>query len=150
MQNPYFQALPDATRMELGRAAFETYLNYEPSFAWTGTWDNLTPQMKLRWMAIVESVMNALQGLEEHVTTHMELFNQAHRVFDEAVQRFEAINPADTDHNNYQLLEWLRSANAEILNARLLMNRADIATGNIGDIGEDTARVVLPNVRIAE
>jgi hypothetical protein len=149
LSNDYFQSLPDETKAALGKVAFDTYLHFDPPFAWTGKWEDVTPAMKTRWLAIVEAVMNALQ-VQEYVPSHMELFNQARRVLDESIERFEAIRPEDHSFNNYQWLETLRSANAEIINARLLMNRADIATGHIGTGDEDTANVRIPNVRTPE
>lgn len=137
--------------MALGKAAFDTYLYHEPSFAWTGKWSDVSPAMQGRWLAVVEAVMNELQQLEEHVTTRMQLFNEAHQVLDDSVRRFEAIRLEDAGFNNYQALEWLRSAHAEIINARLLMNRADIAAGNVQHEGdESTLPVSIPNVRKSE
>lgn len=151
MQNNYFQVLPEHVQQALGKAAFDTFIHHVPAFPFTGKWEDVQPDMKARWLAVVESIMNELMGLEEHVTTRMDLFNQAHQVLDDSVRRFEAIRPDDAGFNNYQLLEWLRSAHAEIINARLLMNRADIAAGNHQDTGEEsTLPVNIPNVRKSE
>lgn len=149
--NNYFQVLPNETKLALGKSAFDTFVNFSPEFVWKGRWQDLNPETQSRWLAIVESIMNQLQDLEEYVTTKMQLFNEASRVLDESVQRFESIRADDTSYNNYQLLEWLRSAHAEIINARLLMNRADIAAGNHKDEGDDdTMNVIIPNVSPSE
>lgn len=151
MQNNYFRVLPSDVQQALGKAAFTAYINHPPSFQFSGQWESMKPEMQTRWLAIVEAVMNQLMGLEEHVTTRMEIFNLAHTTLDEAIRRFEAIRPEDTHLNNYQLLEWLRSANAEVINARLLMNRADIEAGHHQDSGdESTVRVTIPNTRLSE
>lgn len=149
--NNYFQVLPKEVQQALGKAAYDTFLHFNPPFAFTGKWEDVKPDMKARWLAVVEAIFNELQGLEEHVTTRMELFDVAHSVLDEAIKRFEAIRPEDTHLNNYQLLEWLRSAFAEVTNARLLMLRADIAAGNVQHEGdESTLPVNIPNVRLSE
>lgn len=151
MENSYFRVLPRDIQQALGKAAYNAYLHANPPFQFTGQWESMRPEMQARWMTVVEAVFNELQGLQEHVTTKLELFNTAHEVLRAAVERFESISPDDTHLNNYQLLEWLRSAFAEITNARLLMLRADIAAGNVNDSGdESTARVNIPNTRLSE
>lgn len=149
MSNNYFQVLPPVTQQALGKAAYNAFLHHPPAFVFTGNWDDRTTELQARWLAVVEAIMNELQGLQETVTTRMEVFNMAQEVLRGAIERFEGIRAEDTHLNNYQLLEWLRSANAEITNARLLMNRADIASGNHED-AEDTAMVRIPNIRLSE
>ncbi len=151
MANSYFQALPKEKQHELGKVASDAFIHFEPPFQWKGTWADMDSAMQNRWMAVAESIFTQLQGLEEYVTTRMDLFNEAHRVLDDSVKRFEAIRPDDAGFNNYQLLEWLRSAHAEIINARLLMLRADIVAGNVHHSGdESTVRVSIPNVQTGE
>lgn len=151
MQNEYFSALPRIVQEALGKTAYDTFLHHNPPFAFTGKWKDVKPDMKERWMAVVEAIFNQVETLEGHVSTQLEIFNEARNVLDNAVTRFENIRPTDTNLNNYQLLEWLRSANAEIVNARLLLNRADIAAGLHQDVGDQsTVPVNVPNVRKSE
>lgn len=149
--NEYFRALPEDMQQALGKAAYSAYLYADPPFQFTGKWEGMKPDMQARWLVVVECIMNALQENHETVTGKMETFNELQRVLNDATERFEGIRPQDSFFNNYQLYETLRSALAEVDNARLLMLRANNEQGNVNYSGdENTANVRIPNVHKGE
>lgn len=135
----------------MGKAAFDAFINFPPSFVWNGTWEDSDTNYKARWLAVVENILNQLQDKQEFVTTELMAYNERQRVLADAVERFETWKPDEAYHNNYQQLAQLMSLHAEIINAQLLVNRADIEKGNFQVSGsEDTANVRIPNVRMDE
>jgi len=151
MENAYFTVLPKSVQWALGKAAYDTFLNHPPAFAFSGKWEDVRPDMKERWLAVVRAIMNALQDQQEFVTTDLMEYNERQRVLADAVERFENWKPDEAYHNNYQQLAQLISLHAEVVNAQLLINRSDFEHGNFQVTGiETTKKVFIPNVGTSE